>query len=215
MKQINNVSWIKRTILNPITFATPKNRPAIYILIFALFILIFYYYCPSPQSFTDVVKIKWKTDELGLIMEIITLLVIFSVWYSELASDWRNSLNRFLTVSFYYHDKLKIHCRYARLDKEESIRQMAQSLGRSVNFEIFLPIAPMLDSISESIQQDRDKKINEGHPFVHYDVSIKLTRSIDELGGKIRETEKAPLKENEYIEWLPPFRTITGTNIKP
>lgn len=87
---------------------------------------------------------------------------------------------------------------------------MAQALGRSVNGENYLPIAPMLSKISKQIKKDTSCLLNDGVPFMSYEVEIKLTKQLKELQpAKGTEPPAITLADNEYIYWEFPFDTIT------
>lgn len=93
---------------------------------------------------------------------------------------------------------------------EADARAMAQSIGQSINFNERLPIAPMLETIEQSIQRDDQGLINKGQSFKSYRVAIRLNQSLTALG----KNAELSLANNEYVLWEPPFTTITNANIK-
>ncbi len=117
---------------------------------------------------------------LGLIFDGTTVAAILSVWISDLAKDWKNQLEKYLSVSFKFEGITKIEETYVYLTNESDIRQMAQSLGQARNQGRRLPIKPSIQTMQKHILQDNTGRINEGKPFYHFNVTIELTEDIAE-----------------------------------
>lgn len=150
-------------------------------------------------------------DFIGFLIDLSTLSIVVVVSLYEIVKDWEVALNKYLSVQFIDPSgKKKIEALYAPLIGEADARAMAQSIGQSINFNERLPIAPMLETIEKSIQQDEQGLINKGESFTSYRVSIRLTQSLTKLG----KNGELPLADNEYVLWEPPFEPLTPDNIK-
>lgn len=194
------------------------KRVEFYVL--SIFIIIFLIYMSHSieHAFLKELDIKLKSDFIGFLVDLPTLLVVVSVWIYGIKREWTQSLNKFLSVEFVVSlpqadnstpsNKRQIECRYAPLSGESDVRQMAQALGKSVNGEKYLPIAPMLNKISKKIKKDTSYLLNDGVPFVSYEVEIKLTEQLNQL-NRVNNNPPITLAGNEYIYWEYPFDTIT------
>jgi hypothetical protein len=161
----------------------PHNRPDFYIITLILLIIIIfliYIECSPTLSAHSIVHQKITDDMLGLILDITTLSAIISVWLSGVARDWKNQLQKYLSVSFTYNDKTNIEQDYVLLINQSDIRQMAQSLGQAWNNGYRLPIQPSIQTMQKKIKQDKSGKINNGRPFTHFSVTIELEEDIVE-----------------------------------
>lgn len=194
------------------------KRIEFYVL-FAFGIVFLIYMSQSIEhTIPKEVDIKLKSDFIGFLIDLPTLLVVASVWIYGIKREWTESLNKFLSVQFVVSlpqednlipmNKLQIECRYAPLSGESDVRQMAQALGKSVNGENYLPIAPMLNKISKGIKKDTSYLLNDGIPFMSYDVEIKLTEQLTQV-KRANSNPPIILANNEYMYWEYPFDTIT------
>ncbi|MBL6986897.1 MAG: hypothetical protein ISR72_07640 [Methylobacter sp.] len=199
------------------------KRIEFYVLVVLSILFLIYISHSNEHTFSNELSTKLTSDFIGLILDLSTLLVVFSVWIYGVKKEWTESLNKLLSVQFVVSvplpdnsasiNKLQIECLYAPLSGDSDVRQMAQALGKSVNGECFLPIAPMLNKISKKIKIDSSSIINNGIPFMSYEVEIKLTETLTELKRVIGDP--IPLADNEYIYWAYPFDTIKeGVNKK-
>lgn len=184
----NNVTKLKyKQILYTLQYGlNPKNRPDIYVVLAILGIIVSYIILSPSLSAEDILSQKAKSDMFGLMIEGITVAVVISVWFSDLARDWTEQLEKYLSVKFDYEGNTRIEEKFVRLISESDIRQMAQSLGQSWNNGNRLPIKPAIKTLKKTIMQDSSSSINEGKPFCLFDVTIELTE--DQLKPKARPT---------------------------
>lgn len=156
-------------------------------------------------------KVKDDIGFIGFLVDFSTFSIVVVVSLYEVVKDWKLSLNKYLSVEFIDPSgKKKIESLYAPLIGEADARAMAQSIGQSINSGERLPIAPMLEAIEKSIQQDDQGLVNQGRGFMSYRVTIRLNQSLTKIG----KNPELTLADNEYVFWEPPFAPVTRANIK-
>lgn len=189
------------------------KRPEFCVL--AIFVVGYsiYMYLTNEHLFLNELDAKLKNDFIGFLIDFTTLLVVFLVWIFGITREWAESLNKFLSVGFITSEnKVQIECLYAPLSGESDVRPMAQALGKSVNGNQNLPIEQMLNKITKRFIKDSSNSINNGIPFMSYEVEIKLTTALN----KLEHPSGVPiqLSDNEYMYWAYPFGPITELNKK-
>ncbi len=191
-----------------------SRRPAILVMFLALLAIPIFLLASEQFSLPDLLWKKFAADEVGLFIQVITFLAVAGIWFIELKKEWRGSLEKYLSVSFVYEGQKRIRCRYAPLVTESDIRNMAQSFGQALNKGGRLPIAPAIQGKRVMVEQDRgpDKNtlLNGGKPFLHYDVTLRLTRNIPERKEDLHGLD---LPEGQCLLWTYPFDPPTEENI--
>ena len=185
----------------------PAIITVILIVFCALIILIVSDKYKFQELFTDYFEAK---QLLSTLIQLTTFFAILSIWYRTIRKEWRQKLNKFITVSFTYESELRIRCRYAKLSSEADARGMAQSFAQILNCGR-LDFAPSLQEITETIKIDKNTKVeggciclvNGGKPFLHYDVVIHLIEDIQVLCEN--GDNKIELKERHFLQWDYPF----------
>ena len=154
----------------------PKNRPDTYVISILVLAILLYIKFSSELSLHGILSQKANSDMLGLILDSLTLVGVFLVWFSDLSKDWTQQLEKYLSVTFMRNGEPDeaLSEKFARLTSESDIRSMAQSLGQANNNNQRLSIKPAIETLRNSIQLDDSKLINRGEPFNHYEVTIEL-----------------------------------------
>ena len=211
--------WEKfKSVLN---YFWHDRKPAIVTVLIATTAATLFIIIPGKYQMEDLLKNYLKEEQLlSTSIQFITFLAILSIWYRTIRKEWRQKLNKYLSVSFAYQDNTRIQCRYAKLSSEADARGMAQSFAQTLNCGGRLDIAPSLQAITEVIKIDRNQQtagncqllINQGQPFLHLDVVIHLINDIETLCENDPDKHQQ-LKPNQYLQWDYPF-AADGINIK-
>lgn len=192
------------------------RRPAIITVLIIIMAFCIFVMVSDKYKLSDLLDGYLAPKQfISTIIQLTTFFAIISIWYRTIRKEWRQQLNKYLSVSFTYNNKLRVHCRYAKLSGDSDARGMAQSFAQVLNCKDRIDLAPSLQEITHIIQVDKNEKvgddpcylINNGKPFLHYDVVIHLTEDIQILCEKEKEEEKKIiLNNNEYLLWDYPFK---------
>jgi len=216
-----------------LNYGFQSRRIAVAVLVIsALVILVYLLSTPEEITLWSLLQEKIQGDRVGFVIQVITFLAVSGIWFTELKKEWRDSLEKYLSVSFVYGGKPRIRCRYAPLTGESDIRSMAQSFGQSLNCGGRLPIAPAISRLQWQIEQQQGSRektslLNGGKPFLHYDVTVRLTQDITVLCKKEEEGKdrgnregktdgRSPLEisSGEFLLWSYPFDPPTEKDVK-
>lgn len=140
------------------------------------------------------------SHEAGLIkyinLDLITIIFIVFIWFSNAKKDWENQLNSFVYIDFFHvkdnEEKTYISLRnYPLLNRDSEVRQMSQSIAKSVNGGENLPIKPIITIMSKSIIYDDN--VNNGQCFLQIRAKQELyeLNMINEKGKGINLEELA------------------------
>lgn len=208
--QIEEISkWEK--FKSVIAYFWSDRRPAIITVLLIIFCALIFLIISDKYKFQELLTDYFETKQLlSTFIQLTTFFAILSIWYRTIRKEWRQKLNKFITVSFTYDNELRIRCRYAKLSSEADARGMAQSFAQILNCGR-LDFAPSLQEITETIKADKNKNIdgdccyliNGGKPLLHYDVVIHLIKDIPVLCKN--EENEIELKEGHFLQWDYPF----------
>ena len=245
MQQIQSCNHVGKTTLKTKVWEITKYiwRTRMWAISVALFALLSgSIYLAANDEHTLKGLAKGYFDEENLIyslVQLITFVGVTGIWVGAIRQEWKNSLNKYLSVSFLYNGVLRVRCRYAKLVGEADARGMAQSFGQVLNCGRF-ELAPSLQEVHQCIEVDENKDvhedvcllINKGQPLLHYDVVLCLTQDVrvlckksnsgdDSSKTEIQKSVKGTLiqgeieiPENMYLLWDYPFDKATENNLR-
>ena len=167
-----------------------KSQPYIFMIILTLIVLVIL--TNNPEEILKKFIQEWKDNNTGTIFNIITLFFIVTVWFADIRNDWRQSLKKYLSVSFLYNEKkideLSNSSYPAQLISESDIRALAQQIGQQNNNNNRLNLDSSKYSYTKTISYDRNSKL-ACSPFWHYEVTVEL-KSPPSKGKTYKTTEE-------------------------
>ena len=187
-QKVRQLSGWERKFKYPLLFAWSHRKATWWaILIFMMLYSIALFLLDDPQksqpSLTMSLHENWFniSNHINLFLQLLTLIVIIFVWFAQLQQDWKNSLDKFLSVTFEYKGKIydQLSAQYAPFFSEADIRLLGQSMGQVRNNGERLPLDSENNVLSKSISIDPTGQICP-QPFWHYEITMPLLESLPE-----------------------------------
>lgn len=152
-------------------------------IIFAIIAYIIIAYCANENLNLLALFFGMSDTSYGFLsyiqLDLVTVIFVVFIWFSNARKEWYNSLNALSYTDFHHKgtDQICISLRYyPLLDRGSEIRQMPQSIAKSViNEGQNLPLEPMVKNIEKTIVVR--KTLNNGKPFL----LIKADQYLSEL----------------------------------
>lgn len=142
-----------------------------------------------------------RFDLVSVLVGLIPFIPLLFIWKSIKIQQWVKSLPNYLNVTFTYNNQPEIKILSIPLIDTADIRSQAQAIGRTINKNCNLDIAPIIGNRPHTkIQIDTSKTINDGNPFELHSVSIKLQKPLTE-----HEIGSDYQLQDGIIHWQYPF----------
>jgi len=134
----------------------------------------------------------WYVRLIEPIFVVGTTIIAICIWFFQAQNNWKESLDKRLTVHFMYQNKAVMSCYEAYLSGVSDIRQWAQQIGRQMNDGANLDFDPYIEAKSLSLQKSALEQDEHGDlkDIMLYEVTFHL-----------RNLQKEELK-NQYLIWI-------------
>lgn len=179
---VRKLNWWEKNILYPLKFAI-SNRRSTWgsLLVFSAGYVVFrIWLLSSPNSQITIwnsMRSNWLDPEnhINIFLQFLTLFVVTAVWFAQLQRDWKESLEKYLSVEFIFNDKVYEHlsAKYAPLISTADIRVLGQSMGQVRNNNKQLPLDSAGNNLQKSLCIDRNQDVS-CHPFWHFEITMPL-----------------------------------------
>lgn len=153
------------------------------------------------------------TDVIDPVFTLFGLLVPALLWYFLLDKEWKDNLEKKLTVHFKLKDNYVMSCFEVYLSSPADIRNWGQQIGQQMNNGNLLSFYPYLSQKGPEIKLDKVKSKS----YLLYELTIYLKS--DENGKYISIANRGPeFNQGEYKIWFDINSEISGNEtliIKP